>query len=198
MTADEYTQLMSHEYLSVCHNKSVLEIGPYYGWHTKMISEQNPKNLVLIEPDERCQKELRLINGIDKIINDDVFFILNNKYPVDVVVCCGLLYHIHSPLYLLELITNNCQPEFIILDCVSDQKKLAFLKEQDNEPGNRQTQSNWLSAGFNLVIPFEIIAQALENMGYVKIKQYNFTEPVIFKNLSNFKNNFWLGLWKKI
>jgi len=193
MTLDEYLILMSDEYFSICQNKSVIEIGPNDGVHTKLIAKHNPKYLELIEPDTKISEDLRSIAGVDNLIVDDAFFVLKDKHPADVVVCCGVLYHLHSPLYLLELITNHCNPEYIILDCATDQKSISFLREADNIPGNRQLMSTWRSAGYNLVAPFNIINQAMTNMGYTLIKKHELGADIEFKS----KQNFWVGLWKR-
>jgi hypothetical protein len=193
MTLDEYLTLMSDEYFSICQDKSVLEIGPYDGIHTKLIVNHSPKYLELIEPNTKISENLRSIAGVDSLIIDDAFFILKDKHPADVVVCCGVLYHLHSPLYLLELITNHCNPEYIILDCATDQKSISFLREADNIPGNRQLILNWRSAGYNLVAPFNIVAQSMNNMGYTLIKKHEFGEDIEWKS----KENFWVGLWKR-
>ena len=193
MTLDEYLILMSDEYFSICQGKSVLEIGPHNGIHTKLITKHNPTYLELIEPDTKQSKELKSIVGVDNLIVDDAFFVLKDKRPIDVVVCCGVLYHLHSPLYLLELITNHCSPEYIILDCATDQKSISFLCEEDNVSGNRQLITNWRSAGYNLVAPFNIINQAMNNMGYTLIKNHELGEDIEWKS----KENFWNGLWKR-
>lgn len=193
MTLDEYKKLMSDEYFSECNGKSVLEIGPHEGIHTKLITKNNPIYLELIEPFKRTAEYCKKLPGVGKVIQDDVFFVLKDEHPMDVVVCCGVLYHLHSPLHLLELIVNNCRPEQIILDCVSDQKLVGFLIEEENIIGNRQTMKNWLSAGFNLVAPFEIINQSMKNMGYVLIKNHKFDTNIEFKS----KQNFWVGFWQR-
>ena len=193
MTLDEYLILMSDEYFSICQNKSVMEIGPNDGVHTKLIAKHSPGYLELIEPDTKISENLRSIAGVDNLIVDDAFFVLKDKHPADVVVCCGVLYHLHSPLYLLELITNHCNPEYIILDCATDQKSISFLREADNIPGNRQLMSTWRSAGYNLVAPFNIINQAMTNMGYTLIKKHELGADIEWKS----KENFWVGLWKR-
>ena len=194
MTLDEYLTLMSDEYFSICQNKSVIEIGPSYGIHTKLIAKHSPQYLELIEPDTKNSEKLTSIAGVDNLIVDDAFFVLKNKHPADIVVCCGVLYHLHSPLYLLELITNHCSPEYIILDCVTDQKSISFLREADNISGNRQLIPNWRSAGYNLVAPFNIVNQSMTNMGYTLIKNNGFAFDAIEWNS---KENVWVGLWKR-
>ena len=191
MLYNEYLAFME-QYFTVCKDKTVLEIGPNDGVHTKLISKQSPKYLELIEPDLDQFNILDQIENVNNIIVDDAFFVLSKKHLVDVVVCCGVLYHLHSPLYLLELITNNCDPDYIILDCAIDQKSISFLIEEDNKPGNRQLISQWKSTGYNLVAPFEIINQAMKNMGYNLIKQDNIPNCA-FKT----KSNFWVGLWER-
>lgn len=194
MTLDEYLILMSDEYFSICQNKSVIEIGPSDGIHTKLIAKHSPQYLELIEPDTKNSEKLTSITGVDSLIVDDAFFVLKDKHPADIVVCCGVLYHLHSPLYLLELITNHCNPEYIILDCAMDRKNISFLHEEDNISGNRQLISNWRSAGYNLVAPFNIINQAMTNMGYTLIKKHELGADIEWKS----KVNFWVGLWKRV
>jgi hypothetical protein len=194
MTFDEYKTFMRDEYFNVCQNKSVLEIGPHEGIHTKLITQYKPKYLELVEPFERAAEYCETLFGVDKVIKKDIFFVLNDKHFMDVVVCCGVLYHLHSPLHLLELIVNNCDPKFIILDCSSDQKKISFEIEDDNRSGYRQLMNNWRSAGFNLVAPFEIINQSMTNMGYTLIKKHQFDSSIEFKS----KQNFWVGLWQRL
>lgn len=194
MTLDEYKTFMSEKYFSGCKGKKVLEIGPHCGIHTKLIVENSPTYLELIEPYEGTAEICKKLPGVSKVIQDDVFFVLKNVHPMDVVVCCGVLYHLHSPLYLLELIVNNCQPKQIILDCALDQKLVGFLVEEENIIGNRQIMPNWRGAGFNLVVPFEIIKLSMENMGYILVKNYQFDNNIELKS----KINFWVGLWERI
>lgn len=189
MTFDEYLTLMDHEYFYVCKNKNVIEIGPgVEGIHSKIILKNDAKNLTVIEPEPLVKQVHESIN----IIRDDVVTVLSSKHPADIVVCCGVLYHLHSPLHLLELIANNCDPNYIILDCVNDPEFLRFNKEYINKRGNRQTVSAWKSCNFNLVIPFEIIDQSLNHLGYELIKTDKLTT-------SNYipKSNSWVGLWGK-
>ena len=63
MTLDEYLTLMSDEYFSICQNKSVIEIGPNDGIHTKLIVNHSPKYLELIEPDTKNSEKLASIKA---------------------------------------------------------------------------------------------------------------------------------------
>lgn len=189
MTFDEYLTFMDHEYFYVCKNKSVIEIGPgIEGIHSKVILKNNAKSLTVIEPEPLVKQVHESIN----IIRDDVINVLSSKHPAEIIVCCGVLYHLHSPLHLLELIANNCDPDYIILDCVYDQESISFLKEPINRIGNRQTASAWKSCNFNLVIPFEIIAESMNHLGYTLIKTDKLT---VIDHIP--KHNSWVGLWSK-
>jgi hypothetical protein len=192
MNIQEYLQLMSNEYFNICKNQSIIEIGPESSAiHTNLIIAHNPKYLTIIEANHQVVDNLKNLEGINKLIADDVIHVLHEKNPADVVVCCGVLYHLHSPLHLLELITNNCNPKYIILDCVIDQKNLQCLPEIDNIPGNRYTTREWKSAKFNLVIPFEVINSSMQNMGYKLIKK-NVTQLTDYSS----KNNVWVAMWE--
>jgi hypothetical protein len=192
MNKQEYLQLMSDEYFYVCKDRSVIEIGPNTTIHTDLILKHQPSHLILIEADQRSANTLKNVAGIDELIVDDAFHILHTKYLADVVVCCGVLYHLHSPLHLLELITNNCDPKYIILDCVVDQKNIQCLPEEDNITGNRHTKNNWKSAKFNLVIPFDIINISMKNMGF-KLITKNLTQVTDYLP----KTNSWVAMWEK-
>jgi hypothetical protein len=194
MNSIDYLNLMDQEYFDICNGKSVLEIGPgNSGFHTELIAKKNTKSIDLIEPGYEIHTfKLNLDLDLITIIHDDAMVVLSKPYPKDVVVCCGVLYHLHSPLHLLELIVNNCDPEYIILDCVNSPQKISFIEEIDNLPGHRQTINEWKSCKFNLVAPFEIINMSMYNLGYSLTKTH---ELKVTDNLS--KSNSWVGLWSK-
>jgi 2-polyprenyl-3-methyl-5-hydroxy-6-metoxy-1,4-benzoquinol methylase len=188
----EYLDFMSAEYFYVCEDRSVLEIGPYVGLHTKLIAKQQPNYLELVEANAELLPDLKKINGVNNIINDDVMFYVQQQKHYDVVVCCGILYHLHCPLNLLELIANHNTPEWVVLDCKLDIPQLSFIVEPDNVTKNRITRSGWLSTKFSIVAPFEIINLAMENMGYLLIK----TDTVQVWDYKP-KQDTWVGLWRK-
>lgn len=193
MNRKEYLDFVQKEYFAECKDQTVLEIGPNDAAHTRLILNESPTNLTVIEPNVSCNDILKECN-VDQIINDDAnLYLTKNKKEYDVVVCCGVLYHLHSPLYLLELIVNQCNPKKIILDCTIDQKNISFMVEEDNICGNRFTVNQWKSSRFNLVAPFDIITKSMYNMGYRLIKK-DITENTEWKS----KDNVWIALWEKI
>lgn len=189
---NEYKNFLVTEYFTVIKNKSVLELGPNDGFHTKLLQELNPSFHEVIEPDSECAQHIRLQYPNVSVINDDAFQILSKDKKFDVVICFGLLYHLHSPLYLLELIVNRCDPKFILIDCVDSPEVLQFEEEPLNVPGSRHVINLWKTANFNLVAPFEIIAQSMKHMGYKIIKN---SKLEITDNFS--KHNSWIGIWQK-
>ena len=135
-----------------CEDKTVLEIGPFNGYHTELIKRFNPKNITMIEPNYRAAKWLKKeYPECHVIIDDAILYLCDKPYvkkPYDVVICCGVLYHLHSPVFLLELIANICQPEYVFLETMDSKSNeqmdpvslpVNFQLENDNTPGNRYT-----------------------------------------------------------
>jgi hypothetical protein len=182
-----------NRYFSICKNKNVLEIGPFGGHHSKMILEQQPTELTVVEPNIEANDQLAKLN-ISNIINDDIFHYLQSKNLFDVVICCGVLYHLPHPLYLLELIANMSDPEYLILEsiCVD---KFYLTNEIDNTPGNRQINDSWKSCKLNLLIPDDYYETIAINLGYELIHKDSINLPDI---LGNSKHNSWISLWKKV
>jgi SAM-dependent methyltransferase len=187
----DYFAFINNKYFSICQNQRVLEIGPFGGKHSKLIINNAPSYFETIEGDAENARKLSNIIGIDNIIHNDVIVELQeNSKQFDVCVCFGVLYHLHSPLHLIELIINKCQPRYLLLDCVMAPHPLVFLDESINTPGNCQTVKEWKSCKLNLVIPFFIYNQSLYNMGY-KLELVN-QQTVSWRP----KSNGWTAMWK--
>lgn len=154
-----------YPYFESCNDKDVLEIAPLYGSHTPLIEAHNPKSITLVEQSTHAVRYLIKTYSNHTVIMDDIFFFLETSRNFDVVVCCGLLYHLHSPLYLLELICNRIAPKIIYIEtyCTDD---IIISTEEDNKEGNRQLKSGWKSVGMTLTFPAEIYVNAMSNMGY--------------------------------
>jgi len=185
---DQYLKFLN-SYFDVCHNKKVLEIGPSSGAHTKEIVKNSPSYLEVIEGYEPCIKALENITEIDKVVFGDAMKELTIANHFDVVICFGVLYHLHSPLHLIELIVNNCRPKYLMLDCVFEREQITVLDEEIGIPGSCQTQKNWKSCGVNIVIPFLTYKQCLEKMGYELSKTHILNVSTVSKT------NSWLATW---
>ena len=195
MNKQEYTSLITEHYFSICQDKVVIEIGPLGGEHSKIISKYS-KQLILIEPDKNQTEDLKIISGVTDVIVDDVNFVLQQQLLADVVICCGVLYHLHSPLHLLELIANNCDPHYIILDSVNQYVNspdyVPYNDEELNIKGDRFTRSNWKAIGLNQSAPYEIINKAMDHLGYRLLQKDEISLLEWYA-----KSKSWLAIWEK-
>ena len=187
----EYNDMMVKEFFNVCRDQHVLEIAPFGGHQTQAIVKYPVTSLTLVEPNQQVIN--LLVNNFPTaiVINDDIFKVYKSRLPADVVIACGLLYHLHSPLYLLELIVNQSDPKYIILDCPYYNIVNANI-EVTNIPGNRYTTDNWKSVNYNVTLPFDYINQALTHLGYTCSKTIDLKYLNVFS-----KNNSWMGMWQK-
>ena len=155
------------DYFKICKDNSILEIAPFNGTHTDIIKLHSPKSITLVELNDEAITYLKYAHSDCEIIQDDIHFYLEKEHPFDVVVCCGLIYHLHSPLYLLELIVNRTDPKFIIIESYGGANNPPeFRLEEDNSRGNRQILTKWKSAGYNIQFGTEIVINSMKNMGY--------------------------------
>ena len=143
---------------------SVLEIGPFYGWHTKIIESFEPASQTLVEYNTDAVNHLKQ-NFKHEIVHADANVFLKEPRHFDVVVCCGVLYHLHSPIHMLELIANMATPKFVIIETVNT-PNLVWGEEIDNTPGMRYVDNNWLSARCHITPTFNMISSAMKNLGY--------------------------------
>lgn len=159
-----------YPYLKICERSKVLEIGPFNGLHTQVVRAHNPKHVTLVELNDSALSKLKYNYPDYEIVTDDIFHYLEQPRDFDVVLCCGILYHLHAPLYLLELIVNRISPQFI---CIETYKTpLSIEHEDDNMPGARQVLPNWKSANLKIKMPKEPLFTAMKNLGY-KLTEYD-------------------------
>lgn len=186
---ENYYEFIDKIYFDICKNSRVLEVAPFSGEHTKLLVKHNPTYLECIEGDSNLLPVLKKIQGIDKVVIDDVW-LRSEVIPFDVVICFGLLYHHHSALHLLELFVNLNSPKHIMLDCVTAEHPLAYIPEDINVAGSRQIRRNWKQCGLNFKPPFFIINLAMANMGYTLKK--------VHKLQTNYlpKSNGWVAHWE--
>jgi hypothetical protein len=185
---DDWANSIDHNYLTVCRGKRVLEIASFDGKIARRVLQHNPLSLVMVEP--YTSPDIPLSDNI-KHVSDDINLWLSKPRPAEVVICFGLLYHLHNSLHLTELIVNYCNPETIIFDNVVAPHPLAFIHEGNNVAGSRQTPSGWKYAPFNLTPPFFIINNSLDHMGYDLVKSHHLKFNVFSKS------NSWVAEWRK-
>jgi SAM-dependent methyltransferase len=178
-------------FVDACVGNRVLEIGANHGDHSRRILKTSPCYFDIIEGDSAAAQQISSINHIDNIIIDDAMMALKEKKCYDVVICLGVLYHLHSPLHLLEMIVNNCNPNKIIMDCVQAPETLSFDLEMSNHPGNNQTRTKWRSCNLNFVVPFLTYLQAMDQLGFDLKKVHR----IKVKNYYS-KQSSWMALWE--
>jgi len=182
-----WLKAMHDLYFDIVSDQQVLEIASNNGDIGRQILKHKPKKLTMIDPDPRSQK----LDGAD-FVCDDVFRWLPNSPKFDVIVCFGLFYHLHNGLQLLEMMVNNCCPQYLILDCVIAPHPLAFNKENINEAGSRWIVDDVKVAPFNVNIPFHIFNESLDYMGY-QIEKTHILNCNFFP-----KSNHWVGRWRLV
>lgn len=189
---DRYLKFVDDEFFYDIDNKSVTEIAPFTGHQTVIIYKHKLTSLTLIEPCILSCDRLKSRFQSARIINEDIFTAYKTEnLSSDVVICFGLLYHLHSPLFLLECIVNQSNPDTIILDSINTDKCM-ILPENINNPG--MMRSNRKIIPYNLSLSFDIINQALESMGYYCEKQENLNQ---FSKIPQ-KKFCWIARWKKL
>lgn len=185
-----YHDFISDNFLYVCKDLDVVEIASFDGHQTLAIEHNQPRSLTLIEPNPAVTDKLKRKFPAARIIAEDAFEVYKHDVPADVVVCCGFLYHLHSPLFLLELIVEKSDPKFIVLDC-TNVESFEQGNEEINTPGNRFSSLK-KTAGVYVVAPYATINLALENLGY-KLIQYQDLGVLDVET----KENSWMAAWEK-
>jgi hypothetical protein len=150
--------------------KTVLEIGPFYGNITDLYHYFSPAAITLVEPNQHAAEFLNndQYNNAT-VVCDDINFYLRSPRPHDIVVCFGVLYHMHSPLHLLELIVNNVNPKLLLLETTGvdiQPNSASMILEENNIPGNRYTNSDWKYCGYAMAVAKDVIIKAMMTLGY--------------------------------
>ena len=197
MNIDHYLNTVK-PFFEIVQGLSVLEIGPFWGHHTQIINSYEPKALTLVEPNPDAVKYLQQIYNCE-IINADAYHYLSNPQHHDLVVLCGVLYHLHSPLYLLELIANNVDPQYLITETHLSGHDLtaSYDYEQLNIPGNRYT-GGWRGAGYNCSLSERVMRESMSNLGYEC--EASLTHPPM-TNSDRFyktKEHSTMAVWRKV
>ena len=129
---DKYLEWSYKEFFSgIPVGSNVIEIGPGYGFHSELIQKTKPAHHRVVEPGLYEIERLENI-GCEVVSKSYQDFYLERR-PADVVVCCGVLYHILAPLDLIEKITNLSRPDKIIISNidVNDDGMAEYTYEHD-------------------------------------------------------------------
>tara|TARA_Y100000389_G_scaffold204509_1_gene257538 strand:+ start:2274 stop:2897 length:624 start_codon:yes stop_codon:yes gene_type:complete len=180
---------LDDNFLHLAEQKSVLEFGPAWGWMSYIISNRNPSDYTIVEPSSECIESLRKF--IDDTREDRKLFELtyNDYYSLekkhfDLVLCCGLLYHLHSPIDLLEKIVNYNTPELLLVTNIEfSETHLSSEIEPVNEVLMRYSDSDISNPiNRNLCISRNDIQKCLTSVGYELVDEIT---PEKFNSLWN-------------
>jgi len=169
-------------------DKDILEIACFSGEMFHPIQKNKPRSHTAIEPYRRgFDKAVETAEefGYDIDIHNIAYEDMSWDKTFDVVLCTGLLYHLHSPLHLIETL-GNLNSEYIILEatgalgvdiCSNSQypggqtgpteiyvSKIEFGRETNNIPGNRQSVGKYVNCVAR--INKTVIVKAFDQLGY--------------------------------
>lgn len=173
--------------------KNVLEIGAFTGAQTQIIVKHKINSLTVVEPNPLAIQDLKIKYPNCRLIDDDIFDVYKKEdLTADTVICLGLLYHLHSPFYLLECIANQSKPSTIILDSLHCKivGHGGLIDEKSNVPGNMYSKRKLVP--YAIAFPFVAIDKALSELGYQMFKCSNLSE---FKEI-NQKSSGWIARWQ--
>ena len=100
----------AHEVLGGVQGANVLELGPLEGHHSYMLLKAGAHSVTAIESNSRaflkclCVKEICNLKNVKFMLGDCVEYLKANTVRYDVVFANGILYHMHNPMELLELL----------------------------------------------------------------------------------------------
>jgi hypothetical protein len=100
----------AHEVLGGVQGANVLELGPLEGHHSYMLQRAGAHSVTAIESNSRaflkclCVKEICNLTNVRFLLGDCVEYLRANTVRYDVVFANGVLYHMHNPVELLELL----------------------------------------------------------------------------------------------
>ena len=162
-------------FLSIVKDKTVLELGSFGGWHTNLMINLGAKTITCVEPNlSICNNDVYKHNivRLESCTAND-YYLGKNISTVDVVTCLGVLYHLHSPLHLLEQIINKSQPKYLLIETTFNSKTY-ITDEVYNVPGNAQADSQiTMPILTNLIMSMEEIIKCVETTSYKLVKCEN-------------------------
>lgn len=169
-------QFIDRNFLHLCQDRTVLEVGCFEGWITERVVTHNPKKLILLEPHKKSVNFVAEKFPDATIICGDMHEESDLKQvgQVEVVLLLGVIYHSHAPLHALETLVNCCDPQTVILDNMNS--RFEWVEEPINEQGMRCTVNSRKTCNIVININNELTIKAMNNLGYQLVKQEAYPE----------------------
>ncbi len=107
--------------------RDILELGPLEAAHTYLLERQGARLIHAIEANKlaflRCLvvKELLDLKNAKFFLGDFVEWLKHKPHRYDLVIACGVLYHMEDPIHLLELISETADAFFLWTHYASDE-----------------------------------------------------------------------------
>jgi hypothetical protein len=169
-----FNHLENNNIFECIENKNVLGIGTADGMFWETYNLYNPSSIIGLDPDNRW----KLMVGVgEKNIIRESYETYLPKTGYDVIICFGLIYKLHSPIHLLELIAR-CRPEYIILEDIYSTKTGIQLVAKDNH-GDESLGgliTDEIDCGFSTKLSTASLISVMENMSYKLKYSWEFKE----------------------
>jgi len=100
-------------------DKRVLELGPLEAGHSYMFADLGAKEVTAIEANTRaylkclCIKEIFGLKNVNFHLGDFVKYLEESSEKYDLLVACGVLYHMKDPIHVLDLISQKTDKVFL-------------------------------------------------------------------------------------
>lgn len=164
-----YTDLLRDKKIfSVCKNKTVLEMGPHMGALSELIKEESPERHLLVEPNCEMKDYLKDYELFTGTYNQ---YVEEKKERFDVVVCCGVIYHMHSPFDMIEKVITINQPETFILESINV-----------SVPMVTQENVNVWGGAFDTVVPYNINVPLTYIKNVLSLSDYSLEKEYVWRD----------------
>ena len=129
----KYSDFLKDLFEQYTTGKRVLELGASCGIHTEIVREY-ADTLFTVDPHIRYDPGGDITPDFYGTANDYYKQVANPEF--DVVLCLGLLYHLHSPFHLLEQIVNLSKPKVLIVESLKKDTWSPAREIDWAQPGN--------------------------------------------------------------
>jgi len=208
-------------------NKTVLALGTSSGIEADIVEELNPKTLFTVDPHVEYDIGGDIIPDFYGTANDyykqentleNEFGFTKEEYlpNFDVVLCMGLLYHLHSPFHLLEQIVNISKPKILIVESLMKEASGPSLEVDWAEPGNAHSDVGIeyplmihnVPSSYGVIMALETTPMKLHKFYEYSRKTEDYSEmvPLYYEDedgdgdrhsdIGTRKNGMWLGVFK--
>ena len=194
-----YEYFLTEKVFPIVKGKNVLELGALNNRITECLKKAGAYYVETVDP-------VGLVKPIFKGTANDYykqFSPEDGRYrDIDVVVVMGLLYHLHSPWHLLELIINYSQPDTLIIETSNGITGYTISEEQFSTLGNAWPDKDIEHPiSIHTSVTREDYIKGIETTPMKLDKYWNYPDMEDFSynfgGFSKSKHDMWLGVFKR-